>query len=64
MLMNRFLIVVALIVVCVIGAGFYFGFLRIDSGSVDGTSHITLTIEHKKLQETEKNAVEKASGKE
>ena len=62
--MNRFLIVVALIVICVIGAGFYCGYLRIDSGSADGTSHITLTVEQRKLQEAEKTAVEKAQGKE
>lgn len=62
--MNRFLIVIGLIVVCVIGAGFYFGYFRIDSDSVDGTSHITLTVEQKKIQEAEKKAVERVQGKE
>jgi hypothetical protein len=59
--MNRLLIVVGLVVVCVIGAGFYFGYLRLSSDSTDGATHITLTVEQKKLQEDEKKAVEKVN---
>ena len=62
--MNRLLIVVGLVVVCVIGAGFYFGYFRIDSDSTDGASHFTLTVEQKKIQEAEKNALERVHGKE
>lgn len=62
--MNRLLIVVGLIVVGVIGAGFYFGYFRINSDSSDGSSHITLTVDQKKIQEAEKNAVERVQGKE
>jgi hypothetical protein len=57
--MNRLLVVVGLIVLCVVGAGFYFGYFRIGSDSADGTTHITLTVEQKKIQEDEKKAVEK-----
>lgn len=62
--MSRLLIVVVLIVVGVVGLGFYFGYFRINSDSADGTSHITLTVEQKKLHEDEKKAVEKVQGKE
>jgi hypothetical protein len=57
--MNRLLMVVGLIVVCVIGFGFYFGYFRIGSDNADGTSHITLTVEQKKIQEAEEKVVEK-----
>ena len=57
--MKRLLIVVALIVVCVIGLGFYFGYFRIGWESTDGTTHITLTVDQNKIQEDEKKAVEK-----
>jgi hypothetical protein len=62
--MNRLLIVVGLIVVCVIGLGFYFGHFRIDSGSADGTTYITLTVDLKKIQSDEKKAEESVRGKE
>jgi Na+/H+ antiporter NhaB len=62
--MNRLLIVVGLIVVGVIGLGFYFGYFRISSDSSDGSSHITLTVDQKKIQEDEKKAMEKVRGKE
>ena len=62
-LMNRLLIVVGLIVVCVAGLGFYFGYFRIGSDSTDGKTHITLTVDQKKIQEDEKKVVEKVQGK-
>jgi hypothetical protein len=62
--MNRLLLVVALIVVGIVGAGFYFGYLRLGWDSADGTSHVTLTVEQKKIQEDEKKAVEKVQGRE
>ncbi len=61
--MNRLLILVLLVIVCAVGAGFYFGYLKIASENSDGTSHITLTVEQKKMQEDEKNAEEKIRGK-
>jgi hypothetical protein len=59
MFMNRLFMVVGLIVVCVIGIGFYFGYFRIGSDNADGTSHITLTVEQKKMQEAEEKVIEK-----
>jgi hypothetical protein len=61
--MTRLLIVVLLIVGCAVGAGFYFGYLRIGSDNTDGTRHITLTVEQKKMQEDEQKAVERVEGK-
>jgi hypothetical protein len=57
--MNRLLVVVGLMVVCVIGVGFYYGYFRIGSDSADGTTQITLTVEQKKIQNDEKKVAEK-----
>lgn len=62
--MNRFFVVAGLIVACVVGLGFYFGYFRIGSDSSDGKTNITLTLDQKKIQEDERNAVEKVRGKE
>jgi hypothetical protein len=62
-LMNRLLIVVCLVVVVVIGLGFYFGYLRLSSDSSDGATHFTLTVDQRKIQEDEKKAVERVQGK-
>jgi uncharacterized protein HemX len=61
--MSRLLIVVLLIVVCALGAGFYYGYLHLTSDNTDGTRHITLTVEQKKLQEDEQKAVGRVEGK-
>ena len=61
--MNRLLIVLALIVAVVIGLGFYMGYFHFNSDSTDGTSHITFTVEQKKIQEDERKALEKLQGK-
>jgi hypothetical protein len=61
--MNRLLILVLLVIVCAVGSGFYFGYLKLASDNTDGTSHITLTVEQKKMQEDEQNAVERVQGK-
>ena len=60
--MNRLLVVLGLIVVCVIAAGFYFGYFQVGSDSTDGKTHITLTVDQKKIQEDEKKALEKVHG--
>ena len=62
--MARLLIAVVLVVACLVGLGFYFEDLRLGSESADGTTHITLTINQKRIQEDEKKAVEKVHGKE
>ena len=57
--MNRLLVVIVLIVACVIGAGFYFGVLRIGTDSAGGMTHVTLTWDRAKMQEDKKKAAEK-----
>jgi hypothetical protein len=61
--MNRLIVVVLLLVVCAVGAGFYFGYFKIASDNTDGTRHITLTLEQKKMQEDEQKALERVQGK-
>jgi hypothetical protein len=61
--MSRLLVTVGLIFVCLVGAGFYFGYLRIATETTDDATHITLTVEQKKLQGDEKKAVEKVEGR-
>jgi hypothetical protein len=61
--MNRLLTVLVLLVACVVGLGYYLGWFRFESESSDGTTHITLTVEQKKIQEDEKKAVERVQGK-
>lgn len=62
--MNRLFIVLGLIIVCVIGLGFYFGYFQLGWDSTDGATHITLTINQNKIQGDEKKAVEKVQGRE
>ena len=62
--MNRILIVLVLIVAGAIGLGYYLGWFRFDSEKTDGQTHITLTVDQKKIQEDEKKAVEKVQGRE
>lgn len=57
--MGRLFVVVGLIVVGVVGLGFYFGYLKMGSDTAEGTTHITLTVDQKKMQEDEKKAVQK-----
>ena len=58
--MKRWFIVFVLIVAVVIGAGFYMGYLHVGADSTDGVTHVTLTIDHRKLQADEKKAEDKA----
>ena len=62
--MTRTLIVVGLIVVAVIGLGFYFGYFRVGGESSDGVTRITLTVDQNKIQGDEKKVVEKVQGRE
>jgi hypothetical protein len=59
MFMYRLFVIVGLIGVCVVGAGFYLGILRIGSDSAGGFTHVTLTWDRTKMQEDEKKALEK-----
>ena len=57
--MYRLIVIIVLIGVCVVGAGFYLGILRIGSDSAGGMTHVTLTWDRAKMQEDEKKAMEK-----
>lgn len=61
--MSRLFVAVGLIVVCLVCAGFYFGYLRVATDTTDGATHITLTVEQQKLQGDERKAVERVEGK-
>ena len=60
MFMYRFIVIVGLIGVCVVGLGFYLGILRIGSDSAGDMTHITLTWDRAKMQEDEEKALKKA----
>ena len=57
--MRRVFIVLVLIGIGVAGLGYYMGWFRVDSANVDGQTHITLTVDQKKIQADEKRALEK-----
>lgn len=59
--MYRFFVAIGLVVACVIGLGFYFGYLQIGTDSTDSTTRITLTVGLRKIQADEKKAVEKVN---
>ena len=58
--MNRFFVVIILIVVGIGCLGFYLGWFRIgsDSGG-DGKTHVTLTVDQNKIKADENKALEK-----
>jgi hypothetical protein len=62
--MTRTLIVVALILVAVIGLGFYLGYLQVGADSSDGVTRVTLTVDQNKIKGDEKKVVEKVQGRE
>jgi hypothetical protein len=61
--MNRFFVVIILIVVGIGCLGFYLGWFRVgsDSGG-DGKTHITLTVDQNKIKADENKALEKVHG--
>jgi len=56
--MRRFLFVLALIAVAVVGLGFYQGWFNIGSDNTDGKTKVTLSVDGNKFQEDRKKAVE------
>jgi hypothetical protein len=62
--MNRLFVFVVLVVAGAAGLGYYMGWYRFDSDKADGQTHITLTVDQKKIQEDEKKALERVRGKE
>ncbi len=57
--MKRFLVVLALIVVIVVGLSFYLGWWSFTSDSTDHKGHLTVTVDKDKIQEDKKKALEK-----
>jgi hypothetical protein len=63
--MNRFLIVIVLLAVCVaglVGLGLYEKWISFSSDSLNGKGNITLTVDKDKMQEDEKKALDEIKG--
>jgi hypothetical protein len=58
----RFLIVLLLLVVGVVGFGFYRGWFRAASHSADGKADVTITVDKDKVQSDAKDAKAKVQG--
>jgi hypothetical protein len=58
--MTRFLGVLVLIVAVVVGVGLYMGWFHIGSDTTEGQTHITLTVDQKKIKADEEKLIEKA----
>jgi hypothetical protein len=52
--MRNVLILVAILLVCVVGLGFYQGWFHLTSQESDNKSHITLTVDQDKMRADEK----------
>jgi len=57
--MGRLFMVLVVLAVGIACIGFYLGWFNLASESKDGKSHITLTVDKDKIQESEKAAVGK-----
>jgi hypothetical protein len=63
--MNRFLIVIVLVAVCVaglFGLGLYEKWISFSSSGSDGKGNITLTVDKDKMQADEKKALDEIKG--
>src|SRR4051812_22245006 len=58
-LMKRFLFAMAVIVVAIVGVGYYLGWFQIGSDRTGGRDRITLTVDEDKFKADEKKAHEK-----
>jgi hypothetical protein len=56
--MKRFLVVLVLVGVSVVGLSFYLGWWTLTSDSADGKGHITVTVDKDKVQADKKKALE------
>lgn len=52
--MKRLLFVLLLVGAGAVGLGFYLGYFHLGMESIDGTTRITFTVDHRKLQADEK----------
>jgi predicted negative regulator of RcsB-dependent stress response len=57
--MNRFLVVLLLLVAGVVGLGFYLGWFRFSTDSEGQKTNITITVDQEKIREDEEKAKEK-----
>ena len=57
--MRRLLIVFVLLVVGVVGLGFYQGWFRLSLGRTDGKTNITGTVDEEKIERDKEKAKEK-----
>jgi preprotein translocase subunit SecF len=57
--MKPLLIVFVLVVVAVVGLGFYLGWFSVASDGADGKGHITLTVDKEKIQEDKEKTMDK-----
>jgi hypothetical protein len=60
--MNRFLLLLSVIVIGVLALGFYERWFHIGSQSAAGESNVTFTVDKDKIREDEKNMVKKVQG--
>jgi len=60
--MKTLIVVLVLLVAGVVGVGFYEGWFKLSTESVDHKSNLTLTVDPDKIKEDEKKAAEKVHG--
>jgi hypothetical protein len=58
--MNRFLVVLLLLVICVVGLGFYLGWFGFSTDRTGEKSNITITIDEDKIRKDKDTVIEKA----
>jgi hypothetical protein len=59
LMMNRFLVVLVLLVIAVVGLGFYMGWFRLSSDQKDEKTNINLTIDEDKFRKDKDRMIEK-----
>lgn len=57
--MKRIFVFLVLIVIGLVGFGFYHGWFQVSSNSSGGKTHIGITVDKNKIEEDEKKALEK-----
>jgi hypothetical protein len=58
-MMNRFLVVLLLLVIAVVGLGFYLGWFHVTTGGTDQKSNITIEVDKDKFLKDKDKAIEK-----
>ena len=60
--MKRFLFLLTLVMVGVVGLGFYFGWFALTAGMIGDRFNITLSVDKDKFQADERTALERVQG--